>query len=147
MNSVAYKDPARQREYQRLWRAARRAEWFAGKTCVDCGTAESLDLDHEDRSTKVSHKVWSWSRVRREIELAKCVARCESCHAEKTRLRLEHVRGESHPGTSLTWSLVQEIRSLYETRAVSQRELAARFLVTQSTIGRIVRGEVWARPW
>lgn len=85
---MAYKDPEKQREYQRAyqraWQAARRAEWFAGRACVDCGSTTDLELDHVDCRTKVHHAVWSWRRERREAELAKCVARCHDCHVAKT---------------------------------------------------------------
>ena len=73
---MPYKDPEKQREYQRQWMADRRAEWFSGKSCVDCGSTEALELDHVDPSIKIDHKVWSWSLERREAELAKCEARC-----------------------------------------------------------------------
>src|SRR5664280_3914716 len=33
---MPYKDPEKQRQYQREWKAARRVEWFKGKVCVDC---------------------------------------------------------------------------------------------------------------
>lgn len=72
------------RKYQREWYARRRADYFAGKVCVDCGTNEQLELDHVDRATKVSHNIWSWSADRREAELAKCEPRCHDCHEAKT---------------------------------------------------------------
>lgn len=78
------KDKAAQSAYQAAWLKKRRAEWFADKKCVDCGSSENLELDHVDPTQKVTHRVWGWSRVRREIELAKCVARCHGCHQAKT---------------------------------------------------------------
>lgn len=92
---VPYSDPNAQREYQRKWMAKRREEWFVlNGPCVDCGSWTKLELDHVDPARKVSHKVWSWSLVRRTAELAKCVVRCEDCHLKRTRqqvtLPLEH---------------------------------------------------------
>ncbi|QBZ72742.1 HNH endonuclease [Gordonia phage GodonK] len=81
---MAYKDPDKQRQYQREWRARRRDEWFADKVCVDCNTTENLQLDHVDPSLKIDHRIWSWSAARREAELAKCVVRCHDCHVVKT---------------------------------------------------------------
>lgn len=81
---MPYKDPEKQREYQRQWMADRRAEWFSGKSCVDCGSTEALELDHVDPTIKIDHKVWSWSLERREAELAKCEARCHEHHTAKT---------------------------------------------------------------
>lgn len=81
---MPYASKEEQREYQRLWWNRRRSEWFADKICVDCGSKENLQLDHIDRSQKISHKIWSWSSERRQAELAKCCARCEECHKKKT---------------------------------------------------------------
>jgi hypothetical protein len=73
------------RAYDREWMKKRRDAWFAvNGPCVDCGSSENLELDHDDRSDKVSHRVWSWSEERRNVELAKCVARCRKCHRAKT---------------------------------------------------------------
>jgi hypothetical protein len=73
------------RAYDREWIKKRRDAWFAvNGPCVDCGSSENLELDHDNRSEKVSHRVWSWSEERRSIELAKCVARCRKCHRAKT---------------------------------------------------------------
>lgn len=82
---MGYKDPAEQRAYLRAWMAARRAEWFAGRVCAKCGSAERLELDHVDPAQKVNHRVWSWAKDRREAELAKCQALCFRCHSEKNK--------------------------------------------------------------
>lgn len=81
---MPYADAAIRGEYQRQWVAARRADWFAGKTCAWCGSADDLQLDHVDAATKVSHRIWSWARERREAELAKCRPLCRPCHQKKT---------------------------------------------------------------
>lgn len=65
--------------------AGRRAEWFSDKLCNVCGATDDLQLDHRDRTTKVSHRIWSWAKERREAELAKCQALCVPCHKAKTR--------------------------------------------------------------
>src|ERR1017187_858128 len=83
---MGYIDPSKKREYAREWIAKRRKTFFSGKTCIDCGSSENLELDHVDRKLKVSHKIWSWSKERREIELVKCVVRCHSCHIIKTKV-------------------------------------------------------------
>lgn len=84
------------RMYQRQWVAQRRAEWFEDKSCAQCGSTECLELDHIERKTKVSNAIWSWSKVRREAELAKCQVLCVSCHRQKTT---EELRQKRH-GTS-----------------------------------------------
>jgi len=63
---------------------SRRASFFYGKACVRCGTSEDLELDHIDRTTKVSNNVWSWASARREAELAKCQVLCHDCHKKKS---------------------------------------------------------------
>lgn len=89
---MPYLNPEQQREYQRRWIAKRREQWFTSHgPCIDCGTWESLELDHVDPSLKITHNVWSWKQERREAELAKCVARCEECHAKRTVSQL-HTR-------------------------------------------------------
>src|SRR5687768_3680232 len=82
---MPYKDKAQQAEYQRNWMQKRRREFFAGKTCKQCGSTEDLELDHVDRKSKESHAIWSWSKARREAELAKCQVLCQDCHKKKTR--------------------------------------------------------------
>lgn len=88
------------RRYQREWCAKRRAEYFAGKSCVICGSVDQLELDHIDRTTKVSNRIWSWSDVRRATELEKCQILCSMHHKEKTRAEnykpLTH--GDYHKG-------------------------------------------------
>lgn len=73
-----------QREYAREWVARRRAEFFADKRCVRCGSTDNLTLDHIDPRLKISHNIWSWSAERRTAEIAKCQVLCVSCHKTKT---------------------------------------------------------------
>lgn len=44
-------------------------------------------MHHKDPTKKVSHRIWSWSKQRRELELKKCVVLCGECHKEATRLQ------------------------------------------------------------
>lgn len=78
------KDIELRRKYHRDWIAKRRNEFFADKHCVQCGSHDNLQLDHRDRSNKVSHKIWSWSKQRRLDEIAKCQVLCTECHKKKT---------------------------------------------------------------
>jgi hypothetical protein len=130
---VPYADPDAQREYQRRWVAARRAEWFAQNgPCVDCGTWENLELDHVSSAHKADNHVWSWRKERRDAELAKCVARCTSCHAAKSAL--EHPRGQGHCLAILPTEGIWELR-----RRVRAGE-------KQAAVGRalgVSRGYVW----
>lgn len=80
--------------------AERRASFFRGKICIDCGSDQDLELDHVVPADKIDHKIWSWSEVRRNEELAKCVVRCEDCHKKKTAVDVMaphgRVRYEKH---------------------------------------------------
>ena len=82
--TVSDKRKAYLRDYQRQWVARRRAEFFAGKACVRCGSQERLELDHIDPKLKVAHQIWSWSEVRQAEEIAKCQVLCHDCHLQKT---------------------------------------------------------------
>ncbi len=91
------------KEYQRQWMARRRAEWFADKLCVVCGTKENLELHHIDPETKVHHCVWSWSKARRDAELAKCEVRCEEHHKVATKEQQSTPLSEKKHGTWITY--------------------------------------------
>lgn len=71
------------RRYQREWIAERRAEFFSNKTCIDCGATENLELDHQDPTKKITHRIWSWSLMKRVEEIAKCDVRCNDCHKKR----------------------------------------------------------------
>ncbi len=79
------KSKTEQREYQRRWMRARRDRWLQENgPCRRCGSEESLEVDHIDPQTKVTHAVWSWSKARRDRELAKCQVLCKVCHKAKS---------------------------------------------------------------
>ena len=97
---MGYKDPDKQREYQRQWAARRRAAFFDDKSCAWCGSTERLELDHIDPELKVSHRIWSWSEARRAEEVAKCQVLCHDCHLDKTRIDFD--LGQKH-GTETSY--------------------------------------------
>jgi len=83
---MGYKDPVKQREYTRKWMAARRKAWLdENGPCVRCGSSDQLEVDHIDPSQKITHNVWSWTKEKRDVELAKCQVLCSDCHKQKTR--------------------------------------------------------------
>ena len=74
-----------QRKVQREWIATRRRKWLtANGPCNICGSWSQLEVDHIDPTTKIDHKVWSWTEIRRLAELAKCQVLCRTCHLKKT---------------------------------------------------------------
>jgi len=71
--------------YQRKWVAKRRKDWIvANGPCVICGAKRKLEVDHIDETKKVTHRIWRWSDVRREKELANCQVLCAKCHRKKS---------------------------------------------------------------
>jgi 5-methylcytosine-specific restriction endonuclease McrA len=82
---MGYKDPNKQREFNRRWIAERKATWIKKNgPCVKCGSDKDLEVDHIDPATKTSHNVWSWTLERRNAELVKCQVLCYECHLNKT---------------------------------------------------------------
>ena len=79
---MPYKDTEKRRQYAREWVVRRRREFFEGKKCSECSSTQDLEIHHEDPTQKVSHKIWSWSKQRRDEELKKCRVLCHKCHKE-----------------------------------------------------------------
>lgn len=108
---MPYADPDMQRKYMNEWIKRRRREWCTEHgPCIDCGSWDQLTVDHVDATTKVSHRIWSWAKARRDEELAKCVVRCWPCHQAKTTASGEKARGERHGHHVLTVEQVWDIR-------------------------------------
>ena len=83
---MGYKDPKRQRNFQRHWIRERKKTWIKENgPCANCGSKKDLEIDHVDPTTKISHRVWSWAEERRLLELSKCQVLCSTCHKLKTR--------------------------------------------------------------
>jgi hypothetical protein len=72
----------------------RRNSWLEKNgPCVDCGSFKKLEVHHEDKTKKVTHRLWSWSEKRRLEELAKCCVLCKRCHQRRTsRDRRSHLK-------------------------------------------------------
>jgi len=87
---MPYADKEKQREFQRLWLKQRRSEFLSDKRCAVCGSKEKLQVDHIDRTKKTSHRIWSWTKEKKEAELAKCQILCFECHISKTRKDMGH---------------------------------------------------------
>lgn len=81
---MPFKNKEDKRKYDRAWVANRRKNFFKDKKCIKCGSTEKLELDHIKREDKKSHKIWSWSDIKREEEIKKCQILCHDCHLEKT---------------------------------------------------------------
>ncbi len=74
----------RKRAYQKM--QSKRQQWLKENgPCKVCLSWENLEVDHIDRKTKVTHKVWSWREEKRQEELKKCQVLCKKCHQIKTK--------------------------------------------------------------
>lgn len=94
---MSYKDPEQQKKWQREDRAKKRTQWLLENgPCKHCGSWENLNVDHIDPKLKISHSVWSWTKVRRDIELAKCQVLCFPCHTIKSTLERGQTIGGKH---------------------------------------------------
>lgn len=76
------------REYRRKRHKAERDKAIIrlGGKCVECGSTESLEFDHIDRNSKNFEigVMFSQSKAKVEVELAKCQLLCRVHHEEKT---------------------------------------------------------------
>jgi 5-methylcytosine-specific restriction endonuclease McrA len=93
---VSYLDKDVQNAFQSRWISARRSAWIEsqGGCCRSCGSRESLEVDHVDRTNKSVNPSRLWSLAEnnplRVSELAKCQVLCRSCHRAKTRGEFAH---------------------------------------------------------
>jgi hypothetical protein len=80
---MPYKDPAKQRDFQKKWIAGRRDNAKPDR-CQRCGKlTKDLRFDHTNPSEKTSHRIWSWAPKRRDAELRKGRWLCAACHKLK----------------------------------------------------------------
>lgn len=133
---MPYKNPQEQREYQRRWIAKRREDWFRGQICLHCESSEELELHHQDPTQKVSHRIWSWSKVRREEELRKCVVLCKECHYTQDTRR----RSETNYRSPLAKLTSADAAAIRERREESSLALAEEFEVSPRAIRWIWKG-------
>jgi len=148
MDRQEYLKQYRKDWFQRVIQGRRR-KWFEEHgPCVDCGSWENLEVDHVDRkvrgTSRYNHAIFTWSEQRREVELAKCVARCHDCHLKKSKREISEFRRElKNPWLrKLTPDQVAEIRRLL-ARKMPHREIAIRFDTNRGTVGNIGRRETY----
>lgn len=129
---MPYKDKQKQNEIQMVRYRRRRFEWLKRNgPCKRCGSVEDLQVDHVDRVTKISHRIWSWTDLRRAEELAKCQVLCWSCHKLKTKTELQGIYKQTH-GTTTSYTSYRcrchecrEAHRLYSVKWRAKRALAA----------------------
>ena len=120
---MPFKDPQKRREYGREWVRKRKALWFERNgPCVLCGSWKDLEIDHIDPTIKTTHRIWSWSKEKREAELAKCQVLCQSCHKEKTAEEKESPHGTFSRYIGKHKCKCQECRKANAEHTRTQRE-------------------------
>lgn len=72
-----------------------------------------------------------------------CTSSENTRHAHRTGLASVY-RGSEHINAKLTGNQIKEIREQYARGRISQDKIAAAYNVSQTTVGRIVRGERYA---
>lgn len=132
---MAYKDHDRQRQFQREFMARRRQEFFHDKACADCGSKSKLQLDHDERDKKVSHRIWSWRKERREIELSKCTVRCQTCHI-KRHVKEGIWKVPHRLYRKISFAQAQEVRRLAQL-GHTNRQLAKDFGLSATSVHHI----------
>jgi hypothetical protein len=138
---MPYSDPAKQAAYQAEWISKRRQVWILDNgPCEICGYSDKLQIDHIDPSSKLTHRIWSWTQKRRDEELKKCRVLCYKCH--DTKSRTEKLRGEDQPCAKLSEKQVRDILFRHKEGA-KQTDLALEFGVDKSTICKIVNRKKW----
>ena len=97
-----YRDTAR--KYQREWKRRRKLAFMLFSfqvRCAQCGACpediSQLHFDHIDEATKLCDPagIWSYNRVSRLAELAKCQVLCSSCNLQKEIDRRSRNRTEA----------------------------------------------------
>lgn len=132
------------RQYQKGWAKSRREAWLqANGPCKQCGMAGPLELDHVDPAKKVSHRVWSWTALRRDAELKKCQALCRPCHKVKTRAYVRRLMtGKRGVALKLSPEIVEAIYR--EAKAGGKpRAMGRRYGISHSTVIHIRDGKEW----
>jgi hypothetical protein len=129
------------RAYQLEWLTRRRETWFSENgPCRRCGSWVDLELHHRDPSAKVTHKVWSWSKTKRDAELAKCDPLCAVCHrSESNKFLSESRKGLPSLLRKLSAIDVHAILHLLSL-GIPQRTVAPAFGVSRSVIAHISAG-------
>ncbi len=127
-------DRAYHRNYNRKYYHLRRAEYIRllGGECVICGSKENLEFDHTIPDTKEFSigKLMNYARAKVLAELDKCRLLCTTCHKKRTRASV-----------SVEPSVVAAIQRDYATGKYTQRVLAAKYGVHQTTVCKYVSPE------
>lgn len=129
-------DPEAYNEYMRNYMTERYRSRMAfahkqlGGKCARCGSADDLELDHIDPSTKefvIAKKAAGVSEVRFLRELAKCQLLCKTCHELKSIVEMgKQPIGDRHGTISMATHRRCRCEPCLEVRRRYNREGRAR---------------------
>lgn len=68
----------------------------------------------------------------------------DNVNDRERRKRGRRLRGPEHPNTTLTEQDVLEMRSSYSAGGVTQKEIAAKYSISDRTVGQIIRRSRWS---
>ena len=138
--------PTKIPHYSATWVAKRRAVFFKGKQCVQCGSKDRLELDHINPADKLHHRIWSWTEERRKAEIAKCQVLCHDCHKGKTS-RENSIRQTGRANLASRKLSPEQVARIIELRKGGSgvRTIARYMGVCHSTISRLLSGTHYYR--
>jgi hypothetical protein len=121
---MPYADKEAQRKYQLDRYHKIRSSWFNEHgPCRECGSWENLHAHHKNSGEKISHRVWSWSKKRREEELSKCVVLCCPCHGKTRKKPLVHGTPDGYTHHKCRCSLCREALMTYRRNRKNNKVL------------------------
>lgn len=91
LKQLSNRDPTRHRDYMRGYILKKyheimiEAKEYLGGECVKCGSADGLEIDHIDRTTKTGEiNKMVGNRAKFWAEIDRCQLLCKDCHIRKT---------------------------------------------------------------
>jgi hypothetical protein len=140
----------KKRKYQREWSRKRREDWVkANGPCQTCGSNKRLEIDHIDYNIKSVHvsRIWSYTKSKREAELAKCQVLCHSCHKKKTaKEATERFTGTRSKLRKLSKDQFFSLMDDLYVKKLSQRKVEQLYPISRQTISHIALKMVY-KDW
>jgi len=83
-DKAAYNEYMRQYMLRKYHKQRKKIIKALGGKCQKCGSKKNLELDHENKDTKMHDVARCWSEVVWKEEIKKCQLLCKSCHTIKS---------------------------------------------------------------
>jgi len=131
------------REYlkDRYHRRKKAAIERLGGCCTRCGSTESLEVDHIDRSKKTMpfSRMYAVSQERFDAELELCQLLCNPCHIEKTIDECEHNRRTEHG----TYACYRYLKCRCDACRMACRDHSREYRAKKKKMGLVRREGKW----